>query len=69
MPGLMETFDSLPPQYQAVVKEMSNAARETMAAHGTPPLNDDHAARFDEACAKFLKARIDKEAQAPEVRV
>lgn len=69
MPGLMETFDRLPPQHQAVAKAMSNAAREAMAAHGFRPLNDDHAARFDEACAKFLKARIDKDAQAPEVRV
>ena len=47
MPGIMGTFDSLPPQQQAIAREMSSAARQTMVDHGLQPLNDDHAARLD----------------------
>lgn len=58
MPGIMDTFDSLPQEQQAIARAMSNAARQTMVEHGLQPLNDDHAARFDEACAKYLNARL-----------
>lgn len=63
MPGIMDTFDSLPPQQQAIAREMSNAARQTMVDHGLQPLNDDHAARLDEACAKYLHARVAADAR------
>lgn len=63
MPGLMDTFDSLPQEQQAIARAMSNAARQTMVDHALKPLNDDHAARLDEACAKYLKARLDADAR------
>lgn len=68
MPGIMDTFDSLPQEQQAIARAMSNAAREKMVDHGLKPLNDDHAARLDEACAKYLKARLDADATLAEGR-
>lgn len=68
MPGLMDTFDSLPQEQQAIARAMSNAARQTMVDHGLKPLNDDQAARLDEACAKYLKARVDADARLAEGR-
>lgn len=52
--GLMKTYDALPDRVQAVVKAMSDAARDVMREHGLKPRNDDRAAIFDEACAVFL---------------
>ena len=66
MPGIMDTFDQLQPQHQAVAKAMADAARQTMVDHGLQPLNDDHAARFDEACAKYLNARLAADARRTE---
>lgn len=63
MPGIMDTFDQLQLQHQVVVKAMADAARQTMVDHGLQPLNDDHAARFDEACAKYLNARLAADAR------
>lgn len=54
MPGLMTTFDRLTDQQRAVAKAMSDAAREVLRENAITPKNDDHAARFDEACAVFL---------------
>lgn len=68
MPGIMDTFDSLPPQHQAVAKAMANAARQTMLDHGINPLNDDHAARLDEACARYLGATLAKRQVRAEAR-
>ena len=66
MPGIMDTFDQLQPQHQVVAKAMADAARQTMVDHGLQPLNDDHAARFDEACAKYLNARLAADARQTE---
>lgn len=66
MPGIMDTFDRLPPQHQAAAKAMANAARQTMLDHGINPLNDDHAARLDEACARYLDASLAKRQVRPE---
>ena len=68
MPGIMDTFDRLPQGQQAIARAMSNAARATMVGHGLKPLNDDHAARLDEACAKYVKARLDADARLTEGR-
>lgn len=64
MPDLMRTFDALAPDHQRVAREMANAAREAMNANGFVPLNDDNAARLDEACATYLKARLDRTLEA-----
>jgi hypothetical protein len=66
MPGIMDTFDQLQLQHQVVAKAMADAARQTMVDHGLQPLNDDHAARFDEACAKYLNARLAADARRTE---
>ena len=66
MPGIMDTFDHLQPQHQVVAKAMADAARQTMVDHGLQRLNDDHAARFDEACAKYLNARLAADARRTE---
>lgn len=68
MPGIMDTFDSMPPEQQALARAMSNAARETMVGHGLKPLNDDHAGRLDEACARYLNARLAADGSFAEAR-
>ena len=54
--GLMDTFDSLPPNQQEIARAISDAARQELRERGVKPRNDDEAARFDEACAKFVRA-------------
>jgi hypothetical protein len=60
---LMKTFDSLPPEAQEVVRQMSNTARAALRANGIQPRNDDEAARLDEACAVFFKSSVDAHLQ------
>ncbi len=60
MPNMMSTFEALAPLHQEVARAMANGAREAMREHGFAPLNDDNAARLNEACAVFLKARLDR---------
>lgn len=60
MTTLMPVYESLPEfaasgPSQALVKAMSDAAREVMREFDVQPKGDDRAAIFDEACAVFLK--------------
>jgi hypothetical protein len=55
--SLMKTFESLSEAQQKVVREMSDAARNILREAGINPRNDDHAALFDEACAKFYVSK------------
>jgi len=61
MTELMRVFDSLDEYHQAVVRIMSEVAREALRDAGIRPRNDDAAAVFDEACARFLVQSRDGE--------
>lgn len=61
MPRLMETYDALPPNLQAIAKAMSDASREAITTSGHKPRNDDAAAHFDEACAVYLLASMGRQ--------
>lgn len=54
--SLMPTFESMTAAQQQVVREISDAARQSMRDQGIMPRNGDQAAIFDEACAKFVTA-------------
>lgn len=54
----MQAFDALSAEHQDVVREMRNEA-QTVLGEVCKPLNDDHGARFDEACAVYFKACFD----------
>lgn len=56
--SLMPTYDALGDDMQRIVYEMANAARRVMNVAGCPPMNDDRAAVFDEACAVFLNEAL-----------
>lgn len=58
MRDLMSTYDRLPYAKKQIARRMADAARKAMTESGAPPLNDDNAAHFDEACAVFLNARL-----------
>jgi hypothetical protein len=58
--GLMPTFETLSTHSMAVVRAMSDAAREALRDAGIKPRNDDAAARFDEACAVFLVVSMNR---------
>ena len=61
MTSLMPTYEAMGPTGQDVAREMANAARAVLRSHGFWPLNDDHAAVFDEACAVFLRDSLKTE--------
>jgi len=61
MTSLMRNYEALPPKAQEIAKAMSDAARQAMRDVGLWPLNNDHAARFDEACAIYLIETMDTE--------
>ena len=54
----MTTYDSLTPAEREIVKAMADEARMVLQDAGVPPNNDDTAAIFDEACAKFYRASM-----------
>lgn len=47
-------FDQLAPEHQDVVRDMADAARAVLLLNNVQPRNDDHAMRFQEACALYL---------------
>jgi hypothetical protein len=54
MRDLMPHYESLSIRGQAIARAMADAAKEVMIQIGMWPLNNDHAAIFDEACATYL---------------
>lgn len=54
MTDLMPNYNSLSPTGQKIARTMSDAAREVLTEVGMWPLNNDHAAIFDEACAVYF---------------
>lgn len=54
--SLMNTFEALSKDEQEIVNQIADAARDALRDNDIKPLNDDRAAFFDEACAKFFVA-------------